>query len=112
MPEPASGVLGVKFSVIVAGFLGGVISLTFVRQLTKVQMGVAISTGTVTTHYLTPLALHYSGAGLELESGIAFLIGVMAMNIIPGFLRLSEAFKTDPRSFLPGRGSNNDADPS
>lgn len=110
MPTTASGVLGIKFSVIIAGFLGGVISLTFVRQLTKTQMAAAVSTGTVTTHYLTPLAVHYTGLGLDLESGVAFLIGIMSMNIVPGLLRLSEAFKADPRSFLTGKG-HDDADP-
>lgn len=110
MSEPASGVLGIKFSVVIAGFMGGVIALTFVRQLTKAQMGAAVATGTVTTHYLTPLATHLGSLGPDVESGVAFLIGIMAMNIIPGFLKLSEAFKADPRSFIPGRGTNNDSD--
>lgn len=99
----AAGVGGLKFSVILAGFLGGVLSLSFVRELSKSQMVIAVCTGTVTTHYLTPLALHYTGLTLDLESGVAFLIGIMAMNIIPGFIRLSELFKADPRQFIPGQ---------
>lgn len=104
----ATSFYGIKLSVIVAGFLGGIISLSYVRQLSCTQMATAVCTGTVTTHYLTPLALHYSGVAIDLESGIAFLIGIMAMNIIPGFLRLSDIFKSDPRSFIPGKKGNSD----
>lgn len=103
-----SGILGIKLSVIIAGFMGGVISLTFVRELTSTQMAAAVATGTVTTHYLTPLVLFYSGAASSIENGVAFIIGVMAMNIIPGMLRLSEIFKQDPRSFFPGAGGQHD----
>ena len=108
----ASGYYGVKLSVIIAGFIGSVISLSFVRQLTRMQMVAAVGTGTFTANYLTPLATHYAGLTIDMESGAAFLIGIMAMNIIPGFMRLSEIFKTDPRSFIPGqKGQSDDAEP-
>ena len=97
-----------KLSVVIAGFLGGLITLTFVRQLTSTQMTVAVLTGAITTHYLTPVAMHYSGATGDIEDGIAFLIGVMSMNIIPGFLRLSELFKADPGRFIPGVRTKDD----
>jgi hypothetical protein len=111
MSSAAAGYFGIKPSVIVAGFLGGVIAMTFVRALTRTQMTVAVITGTITTHYLTPMAVYYSGLNVERQDGIAFLIGVMAMNIIPGMLKLSEMFSNDPRSFIPSlKGKPDDAD--
>ena len=107
----ATSYYGVKLSVVIAGFIGSVISLSFVQRLTRTQMAVAVGTGTVTANYLTPIALYYTGVAVHLESGIAFLIGIMAMNIIPGFIRLSELFRSDPRSFIPGqRGQADNAD--
>jgi hypothetical protein len=111
MSSAAAGYFGIKPSVIVAGFLGGVIAMTFVRALTRTQMVVAVMTGTVTTHYLTPMAVYYTGLNTEREDGIAFLIGIMAMNIIPGMLKLSEIFSNDPRSLIPSlKGKADDAD--
>lgn len=107
----AGSYYGIKLSVVIAGFLGGIISLTFVQRLTRFQMATAVGTGTITTHYLTPLAMYYAGVTDQMESGFAFLIGIMAMNIIPGLLKLSQLFRSDPRSFIPGqRGQADNAD--
>ena len=106
-----AGYFGLKPSVIIAGFVGSMLTMSFVRQLTKPQMATALATGTITAHYLTPLTLYYSGLAVGLENGIAFLIGIMAMNIIPGLLKLSDMFRSDPRSFVQNLGkSNDDAD--
>jgi hypothetical protein len=110
----AGGILGVKYATLVAGFFGGVASLSYVRELTRSQMAVAVFTGAVTAGYMTPLANKYLGlfiaTGPELEGACAFLIGVTALNIIPGFIRLSAMFKKNPAGFLKNGGK--DADPS
>lgn len=103
------GVLGLKFATMLAGFAGGVVSLSFVKQLTAGQAALSVFTGTVAAGYLTPVALHYLGiASPELQNGVAFFVGLTAMNIIPGLLKLSELFKRDPRGFIGGNNGGSD----
>lgn len=111
MPEPSavtspeSTLFGLKVGSLVAGFAGGVVSLSFLKGLSHQQAVLAVFTGVASAAYLTPLAMHYVLPGqidTPIEKGTAFLIGLTAMNIIPGFLKLSEIFKRDPRSFIGG----------
>jgi len=96
-------ILGVKFATLVAGFAGGVVSLSFVRGLTKQQALLSVFTGAVTAGYLTPVVHKYLTLNtLELQNVAAFVVGLTAMNIVPGLLKLSEMFKRDPRSFIRG----------
>jgi len=113
MAEPHStvGFLGVKYSALVAGFVGGVISLGFLRELDRLQMALAVLAGTACAGYLTPIAIPMlaRAAGIdstvEMENVAAFLIGLTAMNIIPGVMRLSETFRRDPSAALHGKDS-------
>ena len=101
------GVLGVKFAALVAGFAGGVASLSFVRGLTKTQAVISVLTGTMTSAYMAPVLIHFAGfSSPELQHGASFFIGLTSMNIIPGLLRLSELFKRDPRGFFFGNGGD------
>lgn len=101
---PTSTYLGIKLSVIVAGFFGALVSLSFIRDLTRYQMLAAVGVGTISANYLTPVfhgaAVHYLGASQDAEGAAAFVIGVTAMNIIPAMLKLSENFKRSPGSLL------------
>ena len=101
-PTADGGILGVKLAALVAGFAGGVVSLSFVRELTGRQAALAVFTGTVTANYLTPVVAGYFDAVRAYENPSAFIVGLTAMNIIPGLLKLSDAFKRDPRSFMGG----------
>lgn len=88
MPEPASttaGVLLVKYGVIIGGFAGAILSLTFLRGLTRGQAVAAFFTGFTSAVFCTPLAISFFKleTGSETQYGVAFLIGLLAMNIIP-----------------------------
>ncbi|WP_060494916.1 hypothetical protein [Pseudomonas sp. GTC 16482] len=88
MAEPASttaGVLLVKYGVIIGGFAGAILSLTFLRGLTRGQAVAAFFTGFASAVFCTPLAITYFNLGTsgETQYGVAFLIGLLAMNIIP-----------------------------
>jgi len=97
MPEPtATSLLGLKYASLLAGFAGGVISLTFVRSLTKGYAALAVFTGSMTAGYVTPLINQYFTLSSEGQNGIAFLLGLTAMNLIPGVLFLSRKFETNP----------------
>lgn len=98
----SDGVMGVKVAYLLAGFAGAVASLSFLKELTNRQAALAAFTGAVTSNYMTPVVTGYFDAIQSYEYPAAFVIGLTAMNIIPGLLKLSEMFKRDPRSFLGG----------
>lgn len=88
MAEPTSttaGVLLAKYGVIIGGFAGAILSLAFLRGLTRGQAVAAFFTGFVSAIFCTPLAISYFNLGTsgEIQYGAAFLIGLLAMNIIP-----------------------------
>jgi hypothetical protein len=105
----AAGMLGVKYSALVAGFAGGVISLAYLKELTRTQMVIAVIAGSASAGYLTPVAIPIiaRAAGIEasiaFENATAFLLGLTSMNIIPGLLHLSEIFRRDPAGALRGK---------
>lgn len=99
--QAESGVLGVKLASLVAGFAGGVVSLSFVRQLSRWQAILAVLTGSLSAGYLTPVVQLYLPSAVP-EPTLAFLVGLTSMNLIPGILALSDRFKRDPQ--LPGGG--------
>jgi hypothetical protein len=89
MTEPASttaaGVLLAKYGITIAGFAGAILSLTFLQGLTRKQAFWAFMTGFGSAVFCTPLAIgffHLEPGG-ETQYGVAFLIGLLAMNIIP-----------------------------
>lgn len=96
---PDGAYLGVKLASLVAGFAGGVVSLSFVRELTKLQAALAVLTGALCAGYLTPVLGLYLPPAVP-EPTLAFLVGLTAMNIVPGLIRLSELFRRDPLKFV------------
>lgn len=90
----AAGALLAKYGVASAGFAGAVLSLTFLHGLTRKQASAAIFTGFLSAVFTTPLAVGYFGLPHDADSqnGVAFLIGLLAMNIIPAFKALAERF--------------------
>lgn len=106
MPEPVSAtfgsIFGLKYASLIAGFIGGLVSLSFVRTLTKVQMGMSVLVGSVCAGYLTPLGVQYFHFTSEVENGIAFLVGLTAMNLIPGFMNLTKRWREGPTGYAHG----------
>jgi len=112
MADPSStaaGVLGIKYSALVAGFAGGVISLAYLKELTRAQMVIAVVAGSASAGYLTPVAIPLlaRAVGIEastaFENAAAFLLGLTSMNLIPGVLHLSEIFRRDPAGAIRGK---------
>lgn len=99
---PETSLLGVKLASLVAGFAGGVVSLSYIQQLTKLQALLAVMTGALVSGYCTPVVTHYLGLSFPLENGVAFFVGLTAMNIVPGMMKLSERWRDDPK--LPPSG--------
>lgn len=94
--------LGIKYATLLAGFVGAVVSLSFVKRLSRGAMVTAVAIGTVTAGYLTPMFLTYFRLPQEVMAGAAFLTGLTAMNVIPGILRITTWFKNDPSLSISG----------
>ncbi|MFI9652595.1 hypothetical protein [Guyparkeria halopsychrophila] len=103
MTEPASsiaGFLGLKHAALIAGAAGAVISLRYIDDLSMFGRVLAVITGTLTAGYLSPAAGQWLDVSQPTENAIAFVLGLTAMNAIPGLLKLSEKFAADPLSFI------------
>ena len=104
MTEPAStavgSFLGVKYAALIAGAVGAILSLRYIDDLSMFGRILAVVTGTVTAGYGSPAIAQWLGLTQPTENAIAFVLGLTAMNIIPGLMRLSERFATDPLSFI------------
>jgi len=102
---PDGNILGIKVATAVAGFLGGVICLSWLRGLSHPQAAMAVFTGAVTAAYGTPALMFYLHWPAPVENFTAFFLGLTAMNIIPGLLKVSEMFRRNPGAFI-GRGGD------
>ncbi len=84
MTEPVTSAIGFKLTTLVAGFAGGVVSLAFIQNLSRWQAVVAVSVGAIAANYLTPFVVGWASVTRpEYQNGLAFLVGLLAMNIIP-----------------------------
>lgn len=107
MAEPtsaaASVVLG-KYGVVMAAFIGSILSLGFLKDLTRFQAATAVATGFGFSVYLTQPVTAWLAPKIELSvtddllCGVAFVLGLTAMNIIP-------AIKAAMGSFVTARGA-------
>lgn len=88
----AAGVFFAKYSIGIAGFAGAILSLSFLRELTRGQAAAAVMTGFLSSVFTTQLVVSYFGlpADAESKNGVAFLIGLLAMNIIPAVKAAAE----------------------
>lgn len=93
MTDPTTTLVGVKYSTAIAGFFGSVVALTFAKELTLLRLLFAILTGSLTSVYTTDIAVHYLGIDPTLDNGVAFLIGLTAMALIPVVFSFIEQLK-------------------
>ena len=102
--NPEISWFGVKLAFAVAGFWGGVLSLSFVKNLTPKAGVMAVLTGVGSASYITPVLSQYFGLGGNgfYENGVAFVVGLTAMNLIPGVIKLSEMWRHNPLMFIKG----------
>ena len=98
--ETLIGYVSAKHSALLAGFFGSLVALTFLKELTRFQMFAALLTGVTTSSYATPALMYYFELPMELNDGLAFLMGVIAMNVIPAVITVAEMRRKDPLSFI------------
>ena len=103
MAEPASAagtIIGIKYGYVIAGALGGILALRHIENLSTTGRIIAVVTGAIVASYGTPALDSLLELKPDVESGVAFLLGLTAMNILPGLIRVSEMFKSDPLAFI------------
>lgn len=72
--------------VILAGFCGAALSLGFVDGLSKKQQAIAIFSGVIMAHYLSPM-IAYLFNEMQYEETIGFLVGLFGMSICSALFR-------------------------
>lgn len=103
--------MGMNFLTLIAGFAGGVISLSFIKDLSKLQGVVAVITGLSVAAFLAPLPAPWTADFLvsfagnhmtpadwanKVEAAYGFLFGITGMTLVPGFIVLATKFREDP----------------
>lgn len=73
-------------AVLLAGFLGGILSMSFVDGMSKWQRAIAVCSGSVMAHYLSPLIAFLFKEGDYVQT-IGFLIGLFGMSICAAIFR-------------------------
>lgn len=92
-----------KYGLFVASLVGSVLSLSLLRPLTRQQAAWAIATGFFTAIFTTDLVVAYFGlpASGDARNGVAYLIGLFAMNLIHLGKKIMQAFA---RNYMKGAG--------
>lgn len=100
MNGPVETYLGIKLSAVLAGLIGGIVSLSFIRNLTPLKAFLATLTGAASAAYMTPLIVNGLELGADFEHAIAFLTGLLGMNVLAGIFKVSERFQEKPLETL------------
>mgnify|MGYP000707449572 CR=1 FL=1 len=75
--------LGLKAATLVAGLIGSIASLAYMRDLTPGKAGLAVIVGTGCAAYVTPLVMGWMNlTGSSGENAAAFIVGVVGMNLV------------------------------
>lgn len=108
MQETASTDL-IKPIIAAAGFLGSMITLSAMPELTRRQMALAILSGISFAYWGTPIltALLYSNpsiswlpAGGSVEGLVGLLLGMGGIHLVSIFNSLAQTIANDPISFI------------
>jgi hypothetical protein len=101
MAEPAStaaDVLVAKYGIVIGSFVGVILSLGFLKDLTRGQAGFVVLTGFFFSIFLTLPVSSWLAPRLDLPlddyflCGVSFVLGLTAMNIIPAIKAAMGAF--------------------
>lgn len=74
--------LGIKLSVLLAGLIGGVVSLTYEEKMSTKRALILILAGASTAAYLQPIAEHFANIPENLSTGLGFVLGLVSMKLI------------------------------
>ena len=84
--------LGIKLSVLVAGLIGGIVSLTYETKLSFQRALLLIISGAATAAYLQPFLEHVLSLDTKFSAGAGFLLGLVSMKVINFLAANTEGF--------------------
>jgi predicted membrane channel-forming protein YqfA (hemolysin III family) len=90
--------LGIKYATMVAGFCGTLWSLSFTPKLNAWRMVVFVAGGMVASIYIPTLLIDYGWFTAKSEGSIAFLIGLLANQVMPGLMSFAKKKSESPDS--------------
>jgi len=92
MEAASTGALLAKYSAVIAGFIGSIMSLTFLKDLTRKQAFCAVGVGFSSSVFTSSFAVSFFGLPADAASmdGVSFLIGLLAMNLVPAVRSMLE----------------------
>jgi hypothetical protein len=85
MTEPVTAsALGIKLGWTLAGFAGGIVSLSFLKGISRWQAVSSVFAGAATATYFTPVVSGWFNIASESSQNCAaFVLGLCAMSIVP-----------------------------
>ena len=94
----------IMHSPFVVGFAGALVGIIVRGKLSFIAKMSVLSVGAISATYLAPGIAKWSGIdSLEYLSVVAFVIGVIGLQIMGGLIKLGEDIKDNPYKYLPGR---------
>lgn len=88
--------LGIKFATLIAGFCGTLVNLSFCSTMGCIRIAIFLLTGMVTAVYIPPLLIDYGVFSVKAETGLGFLFGMLANQIMPGLLKFAKSKSENP----------------
>jgi len=94
MMDGLGELLGLKMATLVAGLVGSIASLAYMRDLTPGKAGLAVIVGTGCAAYVTPLVMGWMNlTGSSGENAAAFIVGVVGMNLVGALYKGGERIR-------------------
>lgn len=94
MFDGLADLLGLKIATLVAGLVGSIASLAYMRDLNPAKAFLAVIVGTGCAAYVTPLVMGWlkleGGSG---ENAAAFIVGVVGMNLVGALYKGGEKMR-------------------
>lgn len=85
------GILGFKAVTLVAAFFGASVALVGTPRLTWPQLVVSVFGGMATAIYLEPLISYWLGLPIQVQGGVAFVLGLAGLVVAAGILEVSRS---------------------
>ena len=92
--------LGIKFSVLISGLIGGIVALTFEEKLSFLRALLIIFTGGVTAAYSSQALIHYFELKEVYVHFFGFLTGLISMRITAVIGNFTKKIVEDPSILL------------
>ena len=97
MTEPiSSAVVGIKITPAIAGAIGAISSMRSVANLRWYERLFAMINGAGAAAYLSPAISKYFSLDATGEHAVAYLTGIVALNLTSGIFEVSRKFAGDP----------------